>query len=46
MSCLHHDEILEAFFDAIQDDIPELSIDEQIKKAYELFEEYCQWLTI
>ena len=46
MSCLHHEEILEACLDAIQVDFPELSIDEQIKKAYELFEEYRQWLTI
>ena len=42
MSCLHHEEILEACLDAIQVDFPELSIDEQIKKAYELFKEYCQ----
>ena len=42
MSCLHHEEILEACLDAIQVDFPELSIDAQIKKAYELFEEYSQ----
>ena len=42
MSCLHHEEILEACLDAIQVDLTQLYIDEQIKKAYELFEDYCQ----
>ena len=46
MSCLQNEEILEACLDAIQVDFPELSIDEQIKKAYELFEDYCQWVLI
>ena len=42
MSCLQNEIILENLFEEIQADFPDLSEDEQIKKTYELFEEYCQ----